>query len=845
MTIAQTVSQPVPGSVPTASAAARAIAGPTGAGAAVGSGQAVPSMFADVLAGAFGPDVAAGRNAIAGAAVGSQTSQTSQAPGRSRPASAPGDGAAKLEVSGPVSPEAKDAAAQGLAMGLAGAASVEAPRATVWGFAGLENPANGSAPVAPAGEGAGPQMPGAATPAKAGAGQTPVLASPAGVGAPAGSAAPSTPTPLENRPAGTSVPTASVPGSEGFPGTAGVDGEVATNARLSEIWGASLDGDAQTNGNSAARGPSSASVTIASSSLAGTDVGVDLKGQAGPTQPTVLQGGGMPASAQPGSGEARDGSKLSNESGTAERARSVNARLPEAPVMTGTPGASTAADEQALASQAGGGQSGSSQPAGPGSSTRQVERVQTSTMASATAAVAGRSADAPSSSEPAAAPAPARTMTPSASVAPAGNAASPAVGTGDVLGDATVEAVRRAVSGTDRASGDAVTGASTDGGAQARGPAPAMPAATGTPVSRSNISVSVQRTDALTTDDIGAKSGGTDAASAGSGAGAEEGDRADAAGTKSRDTARADGVAVDTRTGSQPQIQRSAQLSLAGAPAGSGTIASDGAAVAEARDLLYGYDGSSSDGSDGASAKDNTSSGRQTDSASVAGTARPDTTSQARSGVSAPAMAFAAAMAEASGDVSLSDDPALLGGASGLDGGRGDPLAQAQAQISQTVRGGQNPVPHMAALATSHLAAEVARFAGKGETRFQIRMDPPELGRVDVELKFSKDGKVKAHLTVDRSETLDMFMRDQRGLERALDAAGLKLDPGSVELSLRDQGAGGFAQQQGMSDGSGQDANGSAGGVARGDETGEADREAVSFSRVQVAGSTGSLDIHI
>jgi flagellar hook-length control protein FliK len=209
-------------------------------------------------------------------------------------------------------------------------------------------------------------------------------------------------------------------------------------------------------------------------------------------------------------------------------------------------------------------------------------------------------------------------------------------------------------------------------------------------------------------------------------------------------------------------------------------------------------------------------------------------------------MAFAAAMAEASGDVSLSDDPALLSGTSALEGGgRGDALAQANAQLSQAARGGQNPAPHMAALATGHLAAEVARFAGKGQTRFQIRMDPPELGRVDVELKFSKDGKVKAHLTVDRSETLDMFMRDQRGLERALDAAGLKLDPGSVELSLRDQGAGSFAQQQGMADGSGQDGNGTSGGPAHGGEAGETDREAVSFSRVQVAGSTGSLDIHI
>nr|WP_280115493.1 flagellar hook-length control protein FliK [Roseibium hamelinense] len=89
---------------------------------------------------------------------------------------------------------------------------------------------------------------------------------------------------------------------------------------------------------------------------------------------------------------------------------------------------------------------------------------------------------------------------------------------------------------------------------------------------------------------------------------------------------------------------------------------------------------------------------------------------------------------------------------------------------------------------TVQVAAEIARNLQNGQTRFQMRFDPPELGRVDVNLKVSADGSVQAHLIVERPETLDMFLRDQRGLERALEAAGLSSDAETLKFSLRDNG---------------------------------------------------------
>jgi chemotaxis protein MotD len=93
------------------------------------------------------------------------------------------------------------------------------------------------------------------------------------------------------------------------------------------------------------------------------------------------------------------------------------------------------------------------------------------------------------------------------------------------------------------------------------------------------------------------------------------------------------------------------------------------------------------------------------------------------------------------------------------------------------------------------MALRIAHEARDGTQRFEIALDPPELGRVEVRLEFGRDGRMTTHLLVDRNDTLDALMRDGRGLERALQAHGLKLDDGGVQYHLRDQSS--FAQQQG------------------------------------------------
>jgi chemotaxis protein MotD len=93
------------------------------------------------------------------------------------------------------------------------------------------------------------------------------------------------------------------------------------------------------------------------------------------------------------------------------------------------------------------------------------------------------------------------------------------------------------------------------------------------------------------------------------------------------------------------------------------------------------------------------------------------------------------------------------------------------------------------AIPIASVAVEIAARAQAGNNRFEIRLDPPELGRIDVTLDVDRHGNVTSHLVVERSQTLDLLRRDAPQLERALNDAGLKTGDNAMQFSLRDQGA--------------------------------------------------------
>lgn len=81
----------------------------------------------------------------------------------------------------------------------------------------------------------------------------------------------------------------------------------------------------------------------------------------------------------------------------------------------------------------------------------------------------------------------------------------------------------------------------------------------------------------------------------------------------------------------------------------------------------------------------------------------------------------------------------------------------------------------------------IRRFEGKS-TSIEVRLDPPELGRVQVSLDVAADNKVSAVVAAENPATLADLVRSARELERALQEAGLDLDSGGLSFDLADRG---------------------------------------------------------
>lgn len=77
----------------------------------------------------------------------------------------------------------------------------------------------------------------------------------------------------------------------------------------------------------------------------------------------------------------------------------------------------------------------------------------------------------------------------------------------------------------------------------------------------------------------------------------------------------------------------------------------------------------------------------------------------------------------------------------------------------------------------------VDRFDGRAQ-RYEIRLDPAELGRVDVRIEVGADKKVHAVLAAHDSAALTDLMRGQRQLERALSDAGIDLAKDGIRFEL-------------------------------------------------------------
>lgn len=90
--------------------------------------------------------------------------------------------------------------------------------------------------------------------------------------------------------------------------------------------------------------------------------------------------------------------------------------------------------------------------------------------------------------------------------------------------------------------------------------------------------------------------------------------------------------------------------------------------------------------------------------------------------------------------------------------------------------------------ATEQVAVHIAKAAAEGVDKINVKLKPAALGNVEVQIDLAADGRVQVVVSADRADTLDLLQRDARGLEQALNSAGLQADQQSLSFNLRDQG---------------------------------------------------------
>ncbi len=65
-----------------------------------------------------------------------------------------------------------------------------------------------------------------------------------------------------------------------------------------------------------------------------------------------------------------------------------------------------------------------------------------------------------------------------------------------------------------------------------------------------------------------------------------------------------------------------------------------------------------------------------------------------------------------------------------------------------------------------------------------MRLEPPELGHVEIRIDRPTDAPARVDITVERTETLTLLLRDQPQLQRALDQAGVPPEGRSVTFHV-------------------------------------------------------------
>lgn len=122
-------------------------------------------------------------------------------------------------------------------------------------------------------------------------------------------------------------------------------------------------------------------------------------------------------------------------------------------------------------------------------------------------------------------------------------------------------------------------------------------------------------------------------------------------------------------------------------------------------------------------------------------------------------------------------------------GGAGTPLLGTASPLSSPFT---NPLMTNSAAYTSHPSIHMVAMmiekatsgSEKASQELSVQLDPPELGRLQIQLSYEKGEALKVHVLTEKEETLSLLQRDSHALKSALDHAGIKTDSTSLSFDM-------------------------------------------------------------
>ncbi|MBT3234358.1 MAG: flagellar hook-length control protein FliK [Bdellovibrionales bacterium] len=122
--------------------------------------------------------------------------------------------------------------------------------------------------------------------------------------------------------------------------------------------------------------------------------------------------------------------------------------------------------------------------------------------------------------------------------------------------------------------------------------------------------------------------------------------------------------------------------------------------------------------------------------------------------------------------------------------------AQQTQQAATAAKPQLTPQTQARAQVTEQVTVQINKAINDGMDQIRIQLKPAHLGRVDVSLEMSQDGRISAVVSAENKDTLDLLKQDSRELERAMREAGLELNSGDLSFNLRGEGGNNGAEDE-------------------------------------------------